>query len=117
MDKSKILAYQSHLFKDRTFSEEGLSVSVINSTEVPNLALKVSQVLRISGVRVISEESAPPSQERCQIKGEKNLEDSYTTQKIMNWFGCSFFGVNNLTRSDLEVVLGEGYSRYLSGSN
>ncbi len=115
LDKSKILAYQSHLFRDRMFSDEGLSVSVLNATSVPSLAQGVSQVLQISGIKVVSEDTSFPSRDRCQIKGAKNLEKSYTTRKITNWFNCEFVKVEDESRSDLTIILGDEYSQYLMG--
>ncbi len=103
------------LLRDPKVSRSGITVTIVNSTGLVNLAREISRAMRNSGVRVIAELSRDGYGGYCRIVGDKKLATSFTVRKIEGWMGCIFTPGEVFGRSQLEVWFGDEFKNYLLG--
>jgi len=101
------------LFEDEKIREEGLTVALFNTTEMPALGFRTARILSALGMMVVSvgnrtEEEAPIS--RCQILADKQSLASYTVAQIDRLFNCEKKQARSDKRADVEVYIGTEYS-------
>lgn len=115
LDRSRVLAYQSNFFRNSGITEEGISVAVINNTDLPGIASSVGQMLLVNGVRVVSEATGEANDQRCTIVTSPDLVDTYTVEKIKSWLGCKISEAALSARSQIQVQLGKKFGEFMEG--
>ncbi|GIW69712.1 MAG: hypothetical protein KatS3mg101_0459 [Patescibacteria group bacterium] len=98
---------------DGPISREGLSVSILNGTDIPGVASFGSRLIKNSGGRVVGVSNASINYENSYIITD--IEDSVTLNYISRVLGISNvltkkeaekFNENEIDRSDITVIVG-----------
>jgi len=106
-------------FKDDQIRQENLEIAVLNSTSYPGLATRVADSIENIGGRVVEigeleNEKLKMKNEKCEIRGKKELKKSYTLGKLEKVFGCQWQEEESGGyRGDLVLIVGEGYWKIL----
>lgn len=98
-------------FKDPDVINDGLSVEVVNATDLSGLAGKVGQVLKNMGANVISVTSRP-SQDTSQINSSG---DSKTIDRVALLFHIKkVISSGRYSTADIQIVLGKDFLKQLN---
>lgn len=116
-DKIKLDAATQGLFKDTHFINERISIEVLNGTDKPRLADRVSRLISNLGGEVISLGNSPQKVGNCQIRGEEGALKSFTAMRLGQIFDCQIISQKlQDSRADLQIIIGEDYWRKLYSS-
>lgn len=98
--------------KDDLISKEGLNAVVINAAGKNGLASEVVNISSLLGLRVIGTETRQSlSEEDCLIKASSSLRETFSVRKLSKILGCEVSGQNLESHADIEIVLGEKFSK------
>jgi hypothetical protein len=127
MNKALIDQLMQREFVDSRVSDEGLSVSIYNSTDVPGLAEKAARIVTNLGGRVIYQGNTKEKHEKSLIFSKSQNDKSYTKLRLGQIFAqhClvkpSFWSKNDtcsldktkevIDRGDVTIILGEDYGK------
>lgn len=106
LSQTKSDAVLQKKLSDLRVVREGVTVSVINTTQVAGTASKVARVVNGLGARVVLIDAKEQSLESCQVRYEQRIGSSLTLRRITQLFACSQT-LGEPAASEIEVVLGE----------
>ncbi len=107
LDPQRIDVLIKNIFVVDSVREEALSIGVINTTRVPELATSLARRLSSSGVFVVSVTSEERTLEGCELSGTKAALSSQTAKFISSIFDCKPVERTGSQREDLVVRLGK----------
>jgi len=98
------------LYSDRRIKEEGISISVHNSTQYPGLAKKAARLINNIGGQVIEVRDWQVRAGKCEVRGEKKSVNTYTARKLIKIFACQYGGSQmGESQGEIAVILGQDY--------
>jgi len=98
------------LFEEKELREEGLTVTIENSTTVAGLAQKAARLIEKSGIHVLSVGTgADTNVSSCQIIGTKQILRSKTVSFISHMLMCAKRESEVQGQTDITVVLGSEF--------
>lgn len=104
----------TRLFSDKKIKKEALSIGVYNATEYPGLAKKAARIIDNIGGQVIEVGDWKMRSEKCEVRGEKKLANTYTARKLLKIFDCQYGnGEMGESRAEIAIILGQDYWRKL----
>lgn len=106
LDPQRIDALIKNIFVVDAVREEALSVGVINTTSVPELASSLARRLTNSGVFVVSVTSEEHALDVCELSGSKEALSTQTATFITALFDCETIVHDASQREDLVIRLG-----------
>ncbi len=106
LDPLRIDVLIKNIFVQSSVRKEALSVRVINTTDVPELASAVSRQLSNSGVYVVQVESEDQSLQACEISGNSEASTSQTAKFISKILHCKIITDQVRQREDLVIRIG-----------
>lgn len=114
LDSQRFDFLYARLFVDSAIRQEGVTVSVYNTTSTPTIGQRVARTLSTLGISVVtvgndSEQLIP----RCLLSGSKKILTSRTARFIHAYFHCedSVVSSESVGGADLVVRLGRDYAR------
>lgn len=112
LDPQRIDVLIKNIFVVGSVREEALSIGVINTTRVPELATSLARRLTSSGVFVVSVTSEEHTLDACELSGTKDALSTQTATFISSIFDCKSIELTGAQREDLVVRLGKqnGYT-------
>ncbi len=117
VDLLRSLQFFYQKIRDEQIVDENVTVTVLNGTQTPLLARLVGTILRSSGIRVIREGQGESRPAKCLINARPELKGSHTLSRLQGWLGCDFSSNEVHGRSDMTVVLGEGFAGLVGEAN
>lgn len=116
-DLVKVDSFLNQDFEELTILKEGLSIAVLNGSEVPGLATRASRIISNDGGKVIQVAESSLKVVDCVIYVSQKYEKYYTVQRIKETFHCdvSFEQIEE-SRADIAVVIGNDYHLQIIGS-
>ncbi len=94
------------LFERSTVRKEALSVGVVNTTGIPELAKSIARQLGNSGMFVVSLESEDKPLARCTVSAKKELLKSSSISFIHETYGCDIQTLQGGHREDILIKIG-----------
>jgi hypothetical protein len=126
MNKALIDQLMQKEFVDSGVSDEGLSISIYNSTDVPGLAEKAARIVTNLGGRVIYQGNIKDKHAKSLIFSKPDHDKSYTKLRLSHIFApdclikgsfwskkdtCSSLTTEDIGRGDVTIILGEDYGK------
>ncbi len=116
-DLVKVDSFLNQDFEELTILKEGLSIAVLNGSEVPGLATKASRIISNDGGKVIQVAESSLKVVDCVIYVSQKYKKYYTVQRIKETFHCDVaFEQIEESRADIAVVIGNDYHQQIIGS-
>lgn len=115
LDESRLDYFIDQSFFDNGFRSDSLTVSMYNTTSVPNVGVRVSRMLTHLGISLIYVGNSEIEQKRCTISGSKKHLQTNTADFIRAYFDCENtsknIGVSGAgAAADLVVKLGTDFA-------
>ncbi|MFH0863923.1 MAG: LytR C-terminal domain-containing protein [Candidatus Gottesmanbacteria bacterium] len=101
------------LFKDKKIIDDKLVIEVVNSSSKNGMANRISRLITNMGGTVISISNNAEEQNNCSINGNDNILVSYTSQRLLQIYGCQKGKAIDNLRVDLQLVIGNNYWKKL----
>lgn len=95
---------------DLVFAEEK-KVVIVNTTERSGLAQDVTRIASVLGVRIIGAQTNKEKVNDCEVRGLNSQLKSLSAKRLVAVFGCEEIDTKVLAPQDLELWLGEGFSK------
>ena len=95
------------LFSNPNITDNGATVTILDATETPNIAEEIGEVIEVMGVKLANIKKEELDTCDCEIKG-KNKE---LLEEIARVFSCKKLKVEPEGNYDLEIKIGEGFSK------
>lgn len=103
------------LFSDRRIKEEGLAIGAYNSTDYPGLAKKVARIINNISGQVIEVGDWEVGSGKCEVRGGKQLANTYTGKKLIKIFNCQYGGPEmGESQAEIAIILGQDYWQKLN---
>lgn len=96
-------------FVDNFIVNESLSWEIVNTTTINGLAGKTGRILNGMGGRVVRLNTIDTLLENCLIRVNNQVLNTYTINKVTNYWGCRVESVQGVDRVDAELWLGNGF--------
>lgn len=117
LDKLRMDGYLLDRIKSQVYSEEGLGVSVINTTQHYGLASSVSRILLSSGLDVVGvgENQTDLIETQVLVKDE-DVKRSETAQFVTGVIDSHKLSISDTEeyRADIVILIGEDYQKFMS---
>lgn len=98
-------------FFSSVVANESMTVTVVNTTEVPGLGAHAARVLESAGIKVGMVANKPEEVDKCIVRSKEEQKKSYTVGFMKRAFGCKW-------EKGEEVILevGKEYEKWWMGS-
>jgi len=114
-DPKKLDLYFEKLFTDSKIVQEGLTVIVLNTTQITGLGNLASRILVNLGSRLINIGNAEPEREKTTMVARKEIYNSYTFKVLKKIFNAEAIeGEIEGGRADIGIYLGKDYWKMLN---
>ncbi len=97
------------LYKDNRIVDEHLLIEVLNGTDKPGLANRIARLIVNLGGTVVSIGNISKPVKNCQLSGDSQALQSFTSQRIALVFNCQTVPATENLRADLQILIGEDY--------
>lgn len=114
VDENKLDYITDTSFVDSVIRNEGVTVSVYNTSDIGGVGQRTARMLTKSGVKLVFVGSAASSNEQCLVSGRSDVLKSITAQFIVHTLSCDTSNTQTVgieTGSDIIVELGREYAK------
>jgi len=98
-------------FENNVLRQEGLSVALYNTTNIPALGNRATRILTNAGILVVTVGNDEPEISPCELTGPDKQLSSKTALYITSAFGCRNVVSKDSARADLTIRLGREYAK------
>ncbi len=95
------------LFSNPCISSEGATVVIYDSTDTPNVAEEIGEVVEVMGVKLANIKKEEADNSDCEVKGK----DKELLDEIVQVFSCKNMRVEPEGNFDLEIKIGKEFSK------
>jgi len=102
--------------EDTLIRKENLRISIVNSTDTPGLAQKLTRVLETLGYHIRSIGNLENVKtDRCTIRGNGKIRETHTVKTLLSLYRCSFEADQEESQNDGTFIIGADFEkRYIS---
>lgn len=111
LDTQKLDVLLKNEYIIQSVRKEALSIGLLNTTKVPDLAGKIARQLTNSGIYVVSIDNSDPALGVCQIIGSQKALESETSHFFRQIYHCTTMQSDVPSREDLIMKIGSESAR------
>lgn len=98
-----------NFFKDKNIISDGISVEVVNNSDISGAGAKVTRMLKNIGYNIVSVSSSDKNNNGSQITCR--IQPDYSTDRINTIFSIPFFCKPEAGIADITIDIGKDYKR------